>query len=96
MPLFPSQRVVLIRGISDRLGTEDYPLIDVTLRQFSMPWSDDWRGDKYAYVLAMVQQAPDETLIDLAQHVGFQNRNGRRKASLRLSLASGIVSKTDV
>lgn len=71
MPLSPSRRVALIREISDRLGTEDYPLIDVTLREFSLPWSDDWRGDKNTYVLNMLENAPDETLIDLAQHVGF-------------------------
>ena len=71
MALSPSQRIALIREISDRLGTEDYPLIDATLKQFSLPWSDEWRGDKSPYVLKMVEDAPDETLIDLAQHVGF-------------------------
>ena len=71
MPLSPSQRVVLIREISDRLGKEDYSLIDVTLKQFSLPWSDDWRGEKNSHVVNMVGEAPDETLIDLAQHVGF-------------------------
>jgi hypothetical protein len=63
--------VVLIKAISDRLGTEDYSLIDTTLKQFSLPWQTDWRGDKPAYVLSMVEQATDDMLIDLAQHVGF-------------------------
>jgi nucleoside 2-deoxyribosyltransferase len=62
---------VLIKGIATRLGTEDWPLIDVTLKQFSLPWSDEWRGSKDAYVLHMVGEAPDQSLIDLAQHVGF-------------------------
>lgn len=71
MPLSPSQRVLLMKEIVTRLGTEDWPLIDVTLKQFSLPWSDDWHGTKDAYVLRMVEEAPDQALIDLAQHVGF-------------------------
>ena len=61
-----------MKEIAARLGTEDWPLIDVTLKQFSLPWSDEWRGSKDAYVLHMVDEAPDQSLIDLAQHVGFQ------------------------
>jgi hypothetical protein len=72
MPLSPSQRVALMKEITGRLTTEEWPLIDVTLRQFSLPWSDSWNGDKDAYVLQMIEEAPDQSLIDLAQHVGFQ------------------------
>lgn len=61
-----------MREIASRLGAETWPLIDVTLKQFSLPWTDDWRGTSDAYVLAMIENAPDESLIDLAQHVGFQ------------------------
>jgi len=53
------------------LAPKSNPLIDVTLKQFSLPWSDEWRGTKDAYVLRMVEDAPDQSLIDLAQHVGF-------------------------
>ena len=72
MPLSPSQRVALIKEIAGRLATEDWPLIDVTLKQFSLPWTDDWQGSKDGYVLQMIEKAPDQSLIDLAQHVGFQ------------------------
>jgi len=72
MPLSPSQRIALIKEITGRLATEDWPLIDVTLKQFSLPWTDDWQGSKDAYVLRMIEKAPDQVLIDLAQHVGFQ------------------------
>lgn len=61
-----------MKEIAGRLGAEDWPLIDVTLKQFSLPWSDQWSGTKDAYVLAMIEDAPDQSLIDLAQHVGFQ------------------------
>ena len=71
MPLSPSQRVGLMKEIAIRLVAEEWPLIDVTLKQFSLPWSDQWSGTKDGYVLAMIEAAPDQSLIDLAQHVGF-------------------------
>jgi hypothetical protein len=71
MALTPSQRITLIKVIAERLANEDYPLIDVTLRQFSLPVSDQWSGPKGAYVLKMIETAIDQSLMDLAQHVGF-------------------------
>jgi len=72
MPLTPSQRVTLMKAISARLGAESWPLIDVTLKQFSLPQQNEWNGDSDPYVLAMIQAASDQKLIDLAQHVGYQ------------------------
>jgi hypothetical protein len=66
MPLSPSQRIFLIKEIATRLGSEDWPLIDVTLKQFSLPWSDEWQGEKSAYVLHMGEEADDQILLDLA------------------------------
>lgn len=60
-----------MREIAARLGTEDYSLIDVTLRQFSLPVSDEWSGGKDAYVLRMIERADDDSLVELGQHVGF-------------------------
>ena len=72
MALTPSERVLLIKEIGERLGGEEWPLIDLTLKQFSLPWSDEWPGDKDAYVLAMIEGSEDSTLLDLARHVGFR------------------------
>ena len=72
MPLTPSHRILLIKEIASRLESEEWPFIDVILKQFSLPWSDEWRGGKDTYVLEMIQGADDQALIDLAQHVGFQ------------------------
>lgn len=69
--LTPSQRITLLKEISDRLSTEDWSLVDVTLSQFGMPTSDTWRGSSKAYVLEMAKGAPDQPLLELAQHVGY-------------------------
>jgi nucleoside 2-deoxyribosyltransferase len=37
-----------------------------------LPWSDEWQGEKSAYVLHMVEEAADQVLLELAQHVGIQ------------------------
>ena len=71
MPLTASQRIGLMKEIASRLSTEEWPLIDVTLKQFHLPWSDQWDGSKDVYVLHMVEEANDQSLIDLAQHVGY-------------------------
>jgi hypothetical protein len=72
MPLNPSQRVILLSEIASRLEGESWPLIDVTLKQFSLPTRVQWSGEKGPYVLEMTEDADDQTLIDLAQHVGFK------------------------
>lgn len=61
-----------MKEITARLHAEEWALIDVTLKQFSLPWSNEWTGTKDAYLLRMIEDAPDQALIDLAQHVGFQ------------------------
>jgi len=50
---------------------EEWPLVDVTLTQFKLATSEEWQGDKSAYILHMVKTASDVALIELAQHVGF-------------------------
>ncbi len=70
MPLTASQRVFLMKEIAERLGAERWSLIDLTLKQFGLPTTDQWSGQNDAYVMAMVERSPDQTLIELAQHVG--------------------------
>ncbi len=72
MALTPSDRIALIKEIGQRLTGEEWPLIDVTLKQFALPWTNEWGGGKDAYVLQMIEGGSDETLVDLARHVGLQ------------------------
>jgi hypothetical protein len=74
MSLSPSQRITLIKVIAERLGKESWSLINVTLQQFDVPavggsWSIT---QTYTYVLERVQNAHDQSLIDLARHVGYK------------------------
>lgn len=72
MALTPSNRLRLMKEVSTRLGAEEWPLIDATLKQFALPRSDEWSGSKAAYVLEMLGDAKDKSLVDLAQHVGYE------------------------
>jgi len=61
-----------MKSVAQRLGNEDWPLIDLTLKQFALPWTEQWSGSKEAYVLEMIERATDDVLLDLGRHVGFQ------------------------
>jgi hypothetical protein len=71
MALTPSERITLKKEIASRLNPEDYPLIDATLKEFDLPTSNEWGGEKYDYLLHAIQDGSDQPLIDLAAHVGF-------------------------
>jgi len=60
-----------MKSIAQRLGAEEWSLIDLTLKQFGLPWTEQWSGSKEAYVLEMVERATDDVLVDLGSHVGF-------------------------
>ena len=67
----PSERIGHIRAISHELSKEEWPLVDLTLKQFKLPWTDDWGGgDKAAYIIDMISEASDKAPLDLAKHLG--------------------------
>jgi hypothetical protein len=72
MPLTPSQRISLLKVISERLGKESWQFIDATLKQFGAPTPHPWDGSASDYIVLTAQNAKDQTLIDLAQHVGHK------------------------
>ena len=78
MHLTPSQRTHLIIEIGRRLGTEEWSVIDLTLRQFELPWTDNWRGaGPPTYVIEMIAEAPDDKLVALSEHLGYEFRSSR-------------------
>ena len=73
-------------------------MTDLTLKQFGIPVTDNWSGTGDAYVLKMAEDAPDQTLIGLAQHLGLSLEASEpshieaafwRKGMFRLLLPSG-------
>ena len=71
MALSSLQRVFLIREIAKRLSIEEYPLIDLTLKEFDLPWADSWQGSKHDYVMAMLEKQSDKKLIGVGKHLGY-------------------------
>lgn len=65
----PSERIKTIKKISNNLGKDDWTFIDITLRQFKLPTQNSWSGNTYEYVAAMIEDAADEELVELAQHL---------------------------
>lgn len=71
MALSPSQRITLITVASQRLGAEDWSMIDLVLGQFSLPTAQTWNGSQEAYVQTMAAKGSDDQLVGLAAHLGF-------------------------
>ena len=65
----PSDRVALIKKVCTRLADYEWQDIDLTLRQFGLPWTDQWHGEKYAYCIRHVEDATDEILAALHEHL---------------------------
>lgn len=82
MPLTPSKRITLLKEIAKRLGEEDWSLIDVTLKEFSISTQSTWSGSRPEYVLEMAAEATDQTLIDLAEHCGFSTEPNQKRQGI--------------
>lgn len=51
----------------------EWSVIDLTLKQFQLPWTHEWQGSKFDYVLSMVEDEDDGALVDLAAHLGYDH-----------------------
>lgn len=72
--MHPSERIKHIKEITKELSKEEWALLDLTLKQFSLPWSDQWGGDKESYIIEMLSTANDEPLLELAKHLGLASQ----------------------
>lgn len=88
----PSSRIGLIVQIAEALSDTDYSILDLTLRQFGLPWSDIWSGSKFDYVVRMVEEASEETLIQLAKHTGVVSKEGHRPSTVSSTLARQLIA----
>src|SRR5574337_2156399 len=73
----PTDRVRLIQEICVRLQRLSWNELDLTLRQFRLPWSPTWNGDKPDYCMHHVEDGEDTALLDLYEHL-----NGKRFESV--------------
>lgn len=66
----PGDRIKLIKHLGVSLGALDWSELDLTLRQFGLPWSDQWNGnDRVAYAIEHIEQAPEEKLLELDEYL---------------------------
>ncbi len=72
--MHPSERIKHIREISKELSKEEWSLLDLTLKEFGLPWTDQWSGDKESYVIEMISGADDKSLLELAKHLGVASQ----------------------
>ena len=73
--MHPSERIKHIKDISIELAKEDWALLDLTLKQFGLPWSEQWNGgDKEHYIIEMLSDSKDEPLLELAKHLGLASQ----------------------
>jgi hypothetical protein len=72
--MHPSERINHIKAIASELSQEEWSLLDLTLKQFGLPWAEEWSGDKENYVIAMLSDAKDAPLLDLAKHLGVASQ----------------------
>jgi len=89
----PSERIKIIRSISSALANEEWPLIDLTLKQFSLRWMDQWQGsDRAAYVIDMISDGEDYKLLDLGKHLGVESELAQVSARHFGNLKSHVFS----
>jgi hypothetical protein len=91
----PSDRIKIISEIANTLAPADYSLIDLTLRQFGLPWTEQWYADKIGYVVEMIQTADDQCLLDLASHLGINPVDNIGKETLADSEAKELIQEID-
>ena len=67
----PSERIKIIKEITNRLGRDDWAMANVTLRQFKIRTiePDEFYGGLSEYIPYMIEGKSDQTLIELVRHL---------------------------
>ena len=66
----PGERVTAIKSIGDALGGTDWSELQLTLNEFGIiPIEEEFSGQKWDYVLAVLQGEPDDKIVALLQFV---------------------------
>lgn len=70
--MIPSEKIKLIKEISVNLSSEEWSLIDLTLKQFDFPTTDEFSGNKFDYILLHIQNGDDGSIVNLASHLDIK------------------------
>lgn len=70
----PSEKIRHIKEIVAELSKEEWTIIDLTLKQFDLPWEHQWNGDKEDYIVEMLSEVVDSSLLELAKHLGVASQ----------------------
>ena len=76
MQLSTSDRVNLIKEISNRLSSENWSIVDLTLKAFGLNVENSWNGDVPSYIVSSIENAPSATLLEIASHLGYSVGTG--------------------
>lgn len=91
----PSDKIKIISEIANRLAPTDYSLIDLTLREFGLPWTEQWSGSKTNYIVTMIQEADDQSLLGLASHLEITPADHTSKTILSHFEAKELIQEID-
>lgn len=64
-----SERIKIVRAVSEQLSQDDWTDIELTLGQFGAPTPNEPTGGPYAHCVARIQQLDDHALLQLQEHV---------------------------
>jgi hypothetical protein len=68
----PSEKIKIITEIADKLSENEWTIIDLTLRKFGIPNTEQWSGSRKDYVLCMIEDTDDDQLKGLARHLNVK------------------------
>lgn len=91
----PSDRIRIISEIASSLDSSEWSLIDLTFRQFGLPWTDEWFGDKTNYIVEMIQGGDDQCLLNLASHLGITYTSNTSKTAFTYSEVKELLQDID-
>lgn len=77
----PSERIKLIQEICKKFKDINWKIIDLTLKQFGLPVMDYFEGEKEDYIIAMIENADDETLAQLNFHLSNNDEDNPKNST---------------
>jgi len=93
----PSERIKLISDIADKFAEEEWSIIDLTLRQFKLPWTEQWSGsDRNGYIVAMIEEADDQVLLSLADHLNIYSPEPSKKLPVPSSKVKDAIQEIEL